>query len=94
MPSTLPSNLPFWPRWLNKELAALYTGRVGKDGQPLVRKFLKEVGKKWPLPGDKQGNEKYWDRLAIDQASDSLSGSDHVTKGAEQELLKWSQPSN
>ena len=83
-----PDNLPSWPRWLNQELAAAYLGRT-------VRKFLKEVGKKWPLPGDKQGKDFYWDRLALDRASDLISGhSDHVSSRAEQELEKWAQSSD
>lgn len=93
MPSPRRSHIPeAWPRWLNKEFAAAYTGRVGKDGEIKVRTFLKEVREgKWPPAGDKSRNELYWDRLALDRASDSISSSDHVSDSAGRELLAWSQ---
>ena len=57
-----------WPRWLNQRQAAAYVGVS-------VGTFAKERRKGiWPAPGRASGRWQLWDRLALDAASNRLSG--------------------
>ncbi len=60
-------NLPHWPRLLSADLAAGYVG-IGETN------FLAGVeAGRWPKP-IAYGRRHLWDRLALDEAVDRLSG--------------------
>ena len=57
---------PDWPRLLGADLASLYLG-ISRST------FLREVGNRWPKP-IRLGRRTVWDKIALDQATDELSG--------------------
>jgi hypothetical protein len=61
-----PSALPGWPRLLSLDLAAAYCGLSPNA-------FAADIGTLWPGPIEGT-RRKLWDRLALDQAIDSLPG--------------------
>lgn len=62
-----PDKLPHWPRLLSADLAARYVGISETN-------FLAGVDAgHWPKP-IAYGRRRLWDRLALDEAVDRLSG--------------------
>lgn len=62
--------LPFWPRYLSREQAALYLGVS-------ARTFTHEVQTgHWPQPRPRggKGGRLTWDRLLLDRYADQASG--------------------
>lgn len=63
--------LPDWPRLMSAELACLYVGWK-------VTGFKARVGDLWPEP-IREGGKVLWDRKALDEAVDRLTGKGAVS---------------
>ncbi len=60
------SNLPTWPRLMTADLACRYVS-YSRNG------FIRRVGETWPEP-IRLGGKVLWDKKALDEAVDRLSG--------------------
>ena len=60
------SDLPTWPRLMTADLACRYVS-YSRNG------FVRRVGETWPEP-IRLGGKVLWDRKALDEAVDRLSG--------------------
>lgn len=77
-----PGDLPYWPRWLSREQAAAFVGVSPNLFDHEVKAGI------WPRPvrrGSK-GGRNTWDRNALEEASDKLSGTAILTP--EQEAMR------
>jgi len=79
------SDLPYWPRYLSREQAALYVGVSPDTFDGEVQDGL------WPAPQRRgsKGGRLTWDRSALDAAADKASGLANAGESAPSLMGVW-----